>query len=188
MKKYSVIVGVSLLIGSIFGILISKWTLINPTFWNMKITDIVHILVTIIIACFVTNLINDKLNNNIRKRELLLELFDKLNVNIQSIYDNGNDYMRASQPQLGRSILATFKNTNNLLDFIKKVSSSKKICNHTIFDDTLIENIRYLKAILTESRFLTENPNYDEDTIKSFNEIHDKIVLKIYNSKINIYT
>lgn len=187
MKKYSVIVGASLLIGILFGVLISKWATIRCTFYDIKITDVLHILVTIIIAFFVTYLISDKLNNNVGKRELLLGLFDKLQANIQSIFDNGIDYMRTPQEQKARSILATFKNTNNLLDFIKKICNSKKFDN-SIFDNTLIEDIRNLKAILTESRFLTENPKYDEDTIKSFNEIHDKIVLKIYNSKINIYT
>lgn len=181
-----IIVLISLVIGIIFGILLTKWNIISPFFFQIKITEIAQIFVTILIAIFITFLVNKKTSNEFQQKKILKEIVDKLTDEINVIYILGIDYIenkdKGKETKIKRSLKNASATLSILLELSDEVCNSKKEFSYTIKN----EFFQFKKA-LTDSPFGQSEKAYTSNVITLFESKSKELFSQLYKYKIILY-
>lgn len=187
MKTFSIVL-IIIIVSSCSVVLLLKWPSISKTFWEFKFFDIADILVTLVIAGFITYLVSEKLNNTVRKREFLLNLLQELHNQLNCIYVDGTEYMERKTTIQGRAILAGFKKVNIILDFLHKISVDKRVKCERVFDNSLRGDVLNLKILLTDRCFLVKKSSYTVSDKDKFTQLYTRINHKLCYCKINLFS
>ena len=188
MRKVLFIGSPALLVGVVTGALLSKWTTIEATFWAFTLVDVANLLLTLAIAFIVTNIVTEKLNNSVRKRELVLDVLDKLLEMVKVCHDAGLAYMRKPEDTDGRFILSSYKKIDNMIAFVQRLKDRSIISCRPILDNSVIDKVREHKTILTDKQFLTHSPSYDAEIVKQLEDKYSEIQLKLIDCKISLFS
>lgn len=130
--------------------------------------------------------INNKLNNNVKKRELLANLIDNFQCEITDIYRfiNVNASSRTKENQ--RKIKSDFRCASNVLNLLRETKRSKHCNNIFNLDDNIIEDFHTFKESITD--WPQKSIKYDETRIALIGEKYGVLYKKIFNCKLSIYT
>ncbi len=142
------------MLGFIIGCLFSNWNIVKSTFFEVKITELVQIVLTFIIAFFITSFVMKRTSNEQRRREIVLDLASKLHKYIDSIFEIGCRFLEKPNDKDKYNILSRLRDAGNLLHIIEKIKKSK--CSKELegFDVSNIKNLFFeFKRELTDSPF-----------------------------------
>lgn len=175
------------LLGGIIGVVFSNNCYLDQFFSDVKITDIVQIIVTLIVAIYVTTIVNNQSSAYLKKREILIELLDNLNKEINAVHDNFQLYIGNKDDASARNILNHLKNYSVQYNYLRKLKSYDSLKGIDFVDDSLINNYLLYKSTITNSPFKTSNPEYSRDTLHKEGIIFQTICQTILTKKINMF-
>ena len=186
LKKYAlpisyIIIGV--LAGINIGLIVSYWDSIKIT-CNIRLADIIHITVIILIAIFVSYVVSTKINYNVKRKEILSDIISDLQSKLGDIIKTAYDYMHEANKTKEIEINRLFKQSSNLLGTLHHI---KKSNSELIIDKSLHAAFLAFKKALTDTPFGQKKPKYSEEII---NQIHSKYVLissKLNECKLHLY-
>ena len=187
MIKGLIIAGLFFIIGVISACLYLKWGVIKPHFFEFTILDLLQLVLSVIIAFFLTIFVGNHLSNRQSQKSILHDQINTLEKKISQILEVSTKYMKSPTENGAREALALFKEARAKYYFIKAFSSKHHICKDTIFDTEFEKGVIHLRSILTSKQFLTETPSYDEKTIRKFLEKYESILNKLTEYKLKIY-
>lgn len=170
--------------------LVSNWACIRSTFYSVKITDLIQIITLILIAFFVTRYVNIRTNEDMRRRDVILDLVSKFQRSIENIYNYGIPYFEPEKREKSSEaiILANFTCAGNFLNLIDSIKNKKKIRELNNFDcNNFKSKFFLLKKALTDSPFKTDAA-YSPTQIRAFNKEYMEILEGIYQYKADLET
>ncbi|NKE71858.1 hypothetical protein [Candidatus Manganitrophus noduliformans] len=188
MNKYlvSAIAFVFLMMGIAIGSAISYWNLINSSFFQVRMLEIVQLTVTVSIAVFVTYFINSKINHEIKKKEMLNDLISRFQNHLTDVVDLGYDYMENPNKEKERSIIRKFKNLGVLLSIIKDIKTSED--ESLKYDETLYLDYIKLKGSITDTPFGQKGPKYSEEAKRKVEDHYCSLLNRLYECKLKLYS
>jgi hypothetical protein len=177
-----IIIFVIFLFGFICGGLLSNWDIIKCTFFEVKITELVQIILTLIIAIFITSFVTTRTSNKIRRRDMVLDLVSKLHNCIDKIYEIGCNFLEKPIDEDKSNILGRFRDAGNTLHIIEKIQNTKNIKELEGFNVSIIKELFFqFKKELTDSPF---RKDIHVGTVISFNMLYTELSEKLYEYKI----
>jgi len=201
--RISFIIGLFLIIGFICflsGALWAKWATVEPTFFQIKITDIAQVIFPLVIAILITYFLNKLMSSTIHQREIMVKLLEQIEDKIRCIFENGNAYI--SNHQTSTPTPQKLAEERKIRGFIKHASSELSIF-FDVFNkydfvnkrdkDLLINrmksNFLNIKIALTDLPFGVYNGNgYTNEQQIQFDLNYHAILCEIHRCKIDIYS
>jgi len=186
---------VILFIGFLIGIQFADWKLlkvdcaqsIEKYFLSVRLIEIVQLAVTLFIAFFISYIINKKINDDLKKKEIINDILTKIHDNISEIGKTGNDYMDKPSILKGKEILKIFRISSNYLGIIKDLRKEHKIEHFENLKDSFFS----LKSALTDTPFGVspiEKVKYSEDKKNKFHESYNFVLTELYKCKLELYS
>lgn len=172
--------------GLIASNLIYRWHLVSDNFYSVKLIEIAQVVAALLIAIFITYFIQSKLSHNIKKREIISELFSLLEKNTTELYDMSCSYLHKPDEKAKHRIVSNFKKLGILLSIIKKAKNPN--------DDISIDAKALLKAFFKFKEAITDKPfskfkETDRDKlVASVSAAYQELLLKIYTCRFDIYS
>jgi len=177
----------SILLGFLGGVLWAHWATVAPTFYQVKVTEIIQIVVTILVAVLIGYLLNKRVGNEFRRREILADLVSRLQDTINTIYELGSEYMQKPHSNQESPILRQFKTAGALVSTLLDLKQNKHIPELEALEDSFKEQFFSLKRILTDSPFGEQGKVYPANRVSQFESKHSSILLNLYEFKIGLY-
>lgn len=177
-----------IILGFLIGITISNWTVLSPEFFNFRLVEIIQIFTTIIIAAFIVYLINSRINNELGKKKLVLDLIQELQEKIQEIFVIGSKHMNSFSEKSRRIILLNFKNANNLVFIVRNIkngSGFKELENNR---GTLFENYLLYEQSLTDDPFTQPKGKYSDSQRTFFINNYQVISRQLYQLSFLLFS
>lgn len=189
-KKLFIICAIllSLSIGFLLACCILKWFEIKAFFFHITITDILEIFVTIIIVAIVTNILSNKINMALRKRDFILEIFNKFQNELIEIFTFGTKYMNEPIKDIEKKIVSKFKDASISLNLIHDILDSKNIKCKRFTYEIFRSDFSCLKVTLTDSPFGEKDAKYSKEKIDKFEKLYKKIIKNLFECKIDLYS
>ncbi|MBN1907110.1 MAG: hypothetical protein JW927_18670 [Deltaproteobacteria bacterium] len=187
-KKHSLCyVFCGILIGIPLGIIITNSCSVNSPFLDVKLIEIIQLILTFIIAVFITYIINSVVNRESKKVEQIYMLIDNFHSKIIEISTIGISYMNNPDDEKATNILSLIKTAGNLLSTIyglKKHVVVKKLLDSNDLHRDYIK----LKYLLTGPPFKEIDQYYSFQQKEKFERQYMLLSNKLYDYKINMYS
>jgi MFS family permease len=177
---------IAFMAGLIIASLIYRWNLVADSFYSVRLIEIVQIAATLLIAIFITYFIQSKLSHNIKKREIISELFSMFERNTTELHDMACLFLQETDEKYKYRITANFKKLGILLSIIKKTKKPK--------DDILIDSKSLLKAYFGFKEAITDKPfskfsETDRDKLgAAVSSAYQDLLLKVYKCRFDLYS
>lgn len=184
----STIIIISLLVGIILGCIISNWDFLKNTFFDFKLSEIIQWIISIFIVILLAYFVNDRINNNFRKKELVLELISSFQQKTVDIFTLGNDYINNPDPNKQNKIVYHFKTASSLLNLILNIKNDDLIKETTSELEGLKWEFFNFKKALTDTPFGSRNITYTPQDVMTFQKTYDSLINTLFHCKINIYS
>jgi len=179
----AVLVVLCFLIG---GILI-KWSAVEGTFWKVSFTDALGIVVTLLVGYFIAVVVNEQLAAKAKKRDIVLQLLERLQRTIQEAHRLGDAYMRLPTSDQEGPILRAYTKADNQLLFLRKLGNKKLHSCPSLRDGTVISLVHEHNLILTGTRFRSAHPAYSEADVLRYETAFQAIDEKIDECKMDLF-
>lgn len=180
-----IILGV--LVGIPIGVIIINWGIAGSSFLEVKLIQILELLLTILIAVFVVYFINSLVNRDLKKRDILFDLINAFQDRIAEIFTLGNNYIKQPDLEKERTIKSSFKAARILLSVIKDIKKDELV-EKILEDDRLVNHFLEFKISLTDSPFGEKQPAYSESDLKEFQHRYEILSGDLYRCKLKIYS
>lgn len=177
---------ISLPIGLLFGIIISNWGWLGQSFFQVRFVEILHLVVTFMIALFITYLVNTKLNYDIKKKEMLIDLLAKFQSNLTELLELGYDYINTPDKNKQGKIVSGFKKLSLSLGLILDINKSSGYFKKD--EDPFSQGFLKFKESLTDTPFGQKTPKFSEDKIKQIEESYSSLLKRLYECKLKLYS
>jgi hypothetical protein len=155
------------------------------SFFEIRLFEIFQILITILVAIYITYLVNTVINFEVKKRDV----FDKLLTNFQeNLYETIQltyDYINKPDKKKEKKIKLTFKNLSILLGIILDIEKCNK--NLISMDASLQEDFWRFKEYITDTPFGQKSPKYSVEKITQIQSVYSLLLNKIYKCKLMLY-
>ncbi len=183
--EITVVIIVSFLVGFLFGGIFTNYDIVKCSFYNLKITDVIQIIVIILIAFFITRFVNLRTSSDIKRKESVLELISKFHNTIDQIYELGYSYMNDPQDTNDKNITILLRNASIYLGIIENIKQKNNVMELNKLDcGYLKEGFWSLKNDLTNSPFKETIHRYKDGSIVSFNWQYTQLCTYLYNFRI----
>ena len=152
---------VSLLIGMYIERTIAVQGTTSPEFWDVKYIEVLQLGVGILIAVFVTYTLSNKINNNLKRREVVAGCVAGYERSLHQVYDLFCEYAARPSTELADRIIRIHRyasnNLNVMLDVLKSNNFPADGVNRELHENHYFK----FKAAMTDSPFGrgTEKPN-----------------------------
>lgn len=163
-NKFPIIITfiVASLFGVIIGISLSKWSILQNDFFNFTLIDILDITLTIVIALVVTYYIRTQINYNMKKREILVQLIDRFQVQLKELYTAVSRFLSDAESVNKQTIISEFKTTSIFLNSLLQIADDVKAQCDFGMDRKELENAFFhFKESVTDTPF--ERESFDEE-------------------------
>ncbi|MGR3219046.1 MAG: hypothetical protein ACUZ8H_04415 [Candidatus Anammoxibacter sp.] len=187
-EKYILVILVTFVVASSFGVVISKWEFLEPAFFQIKLIELLSIIVTIAVVGVVANLINKNLTDLNKKKDLFLDLVNELIKIVDKIYKDGKVYMDGGNDIKESQILNLLKSAGNQIDLIDKISSDQKSPFKNNMDKSISDDHINMKKYLTGTPFYAKERKYKPKQLNDFTKAHETLKLKLTRMKIKLYS
>lgn len=177
---------ICLFLGILIGSIFPTWYYFKTSFYDVKLIEIVQIVVTILIAFFATYFISSKINNNVKKREIASELLLKFQDNLTNVLELGYEYIALPDDIKRKKIVNMFKKASMLLGIIIDVKKKNK--SLIKYEESFYEDFLKFKDALTDTPFGQKTPKYSEERIVQLHDNYEVLLKKLYECKINLYS
>jgi hypothetical protein len=184
--KYLIISTSSLFIGLLLGVTISEWGHRSTVFLDIKLVEIIDIILTVLVAIFFTIFVSDHLNNRQNKKNIAFSELQAIETQLREITSLSLDYMRSPSDNLARQILSSLKKISSKYAFISTIVANHKLCKKPLGLE-FPRQLRKLKSSLTGKEFLTSAPTYSEKQIGKFVEKSETAFNTLTEMKLTIY-
>lgn len=163
-----------------------QWDVVARTFWAVKITDVLQIVVTIVIGCIIAYQISVKSNKTIKRSDVFLEFFNKVQENVISIYNDSGCYMQKPDKNAAKTVIKDLRNLSIQISLLERLlGNNYKNVRHLVI--TIKNNYFELKATITGNHFNDTRAKYSEEEKRDLDKVYEKIMNNIYDAKISIY-
>jgi len=176
-----------LLLGIVIGCVASNWFFLKSKFFEVKLIEIIQWITSISIVILLAYFINERINNDFRKKELILELVSNFQQKILNIFTLGSEYINNPDLNKQNKIVHSFKVASGLLSLIINIKSEKLIKNTEQFHGLKWEFFCFKKS-LTDTPFGSQDCSYTEEEIIAFQNAYDSLMNKLFHCKIDIYS
>jgi len=176
-----------MLIGIPLGVIITNQCALSSVFLEVKLIQLIQLLMTLLIAIFLTYFINMLVNRDLKKSDIVCNLIDTYQNKLSDIFILGESYFQNADYEKQREIISSLKTASILLSIIielKMDKHNKKFINY----DGLWNDFIKFKIILTNSPFGEKNPKYSLEVIYNFESKYKLISGKLYNCKLKLYS
>jgi len=176
---------IGFIIGFILKGIFENWQTLQLTFFNITIIDVAQLLITIMIGCYITYYISNKISTEQKRKEIILNQTEEFAQSIREIYKTTCEYIAKPTNEKARIILAKFKNASFFIDAIEK-KLTKKILKHHITNCQF--QFLSLKASITDVPFMAKDSKFCDKDIANINEIYKRLYFAVDEFKFKIYT
>lgn len=176
-----------LIIGFLTGAVIVNWCYISPTFFNFTITDLAQISLTLIIAIFITYLINRRTSKEFKRSEIVMDVIERISDRVNNIYDNGVVYMKDSSKNTEQELLGGYKKLGSLISILNELNKNHSISGIEKDIEGLKNSYFKFKRLLTDSPFGEKAREYEESKMNAYEDQYLLLVKLLYNMKMNMY-
>ena len=93
MKKHSLVFILFIpifLLGVLASPIVINWTTIKSNFFQVRLIEIIQVVVALTIACVITFIVTTRVSYNAKKREMLLGLLDSFQENLTKLLEAVN--------------------------------------------------------------------------------------------------
>ena len=185
--EISIIFFTGLLSGIFIGCIVSNWPFLKNEFFDIKLIEIIQWITSVGIVILLTYLVTEKINNDFKKKELILEVMSNFQQKITDVFNLGNDYINSPDTNKESQILQYFKNSSSLLSLIINIKSER-----LIKETKELEGLKWsfwsFKKALTDTHFRSKNKRYTEDEVSAFHKTYDSLTDKIFHCKVSIFS
>lgn len=188
-SKLSLIVTalIFLIIGFLTGAVYVNWCNVSHTFFNITITDLAQIGLTLIIAIFITYLINRRASKEFKRSEIVLDIIERTIDRINKIFENGIMYMRNNKINTEPDLLGDHKKLGSLISLLNDLNKKYKISGIKKDLELLKKEYFSFKRLLTDSPFGENKRKYDKSIIGKYEDQYLSLIRLLYIMKMNIY-
>lgn len=152
-----VLVVIVFLVGSV----LCYWSDIKGSFWDFSFTDALGIVVTLLVGYFIAVVVNEQLASKAKKRDIVIQLLERLQRAVQTVHTLGDAYMRSPSAEQEPPILTAYTKIYNQLGFLRRLGEKKLHDLSCLQDGTIINLVHKHNTTLTGTGFRSAQRNYD---------------------------
>lgn len=173
----------------VFGLFIGLYIKINslrPDFLQLKLIELLQLLIPVVIALIIASLINRKVFISHRRSEICLSLIMEFEKKIQKVNGYMYEYFEKKKRDLEQKIVALLKESSIDLNLITNVEKKKK----KIFKyDTKIMKDAFFsfKEACTGTPFEGARKKVSEDEMNEINSKYTQLLAKTLECKLAIF-
>lgn len=154
----------------------------NPDFFKVKISDLLNIATPLGIAIFITYFISTMINNESRRREIIVEHIDRVETSAEKLFDIGTKYIET--PEKHRKILLSLlQNTSILISNLERILENENKCISHL--KPVKSSFIDIKKSLTSSS--TEDAEITPEQCAQFMHGYRKLVEGTSNLKFKVF-
>lgn len=181
------LIGIPIVILSLIAVTYCNWSEVKTNFYNYTLTDMLNIVVLLTLSVLISLYSSRFVGNETKKKEIVMSLYESLEKNVHSVYNDGVEYINNSTirtRQQESKILNLFKQCNIIYNSLNNIHTKyPKICN---LDTTIISDILSMKMFLTDTPFGTANI-YDAQNLSQFHIDYQNLHKKLCDAKIGTF-
>lgn len=182
-----IILLLTLIIGFVIGCVFSQWSFISPKYFETKLTDLVNVSITILIAFFIYVYLNRISSHDKKRRELVVGIYDTLQNTLEIVYNVGNEYIESDRSFVKQqTIVSNIKKANMTISLIRSMDNNVRLRRVNRFNHTIQGDLLDLKKSLTD--FPDIDKPYSPQSIHIFHTKYQSTYEKILQCKINVYS
>lgn len=167
-------------------ILFGYQNLTLKSFFEIRLIEIVQLLVTILVAILVSYIISSITSFQIKKKDLLVELASQFQNTLNDLVEISYDYIENPNKEKEGSVKRMFRNTGILLSIFKDIGQKNNAFIDS--DGNFTKLFMNLKISITDSPFGEKNPKYSQKVIDEIRLIHSLMLTKLYDYKLKLYS
>lgn len=153
---------------------------------QIKLIEVLQLLVPIIIALIIASYINKKVFISHRKSEICLNMILEFEKKIQKVNGYMYEYSDKKKKDLKNKILALLKDSSIDLNLIASIEESKK--KYFKFDKEILkEAFLSFKIALTGAPFEEERKKVTSDEINEMTRKYNHLLVKTLECKLSIF-
>lgn len=154
--------------------ILENWAILSSSFWDVKITDIIQVLILSYVGIYASYYINVKSSNEEKQKEIISSQIERLLCVIAQIYSQSCEYLDNPLEEKGRKILSDLKDASISLGLVGKNLNHRK-CLSRLLKDCRKLFFAFRRCVTGES-FLSKKPVFPKDIDK-----------KIHRAYANLY-
>ncbi|MFA5926949.1 MAG: hypothetical protein WCT32_01225 [Patescibacteria group bacterium] len=173
-------------IGFVISALVLRWNILPDKFWDFSFSNLLNLLVTIIVALFVTHYISESVSDSSKKKEIVLGFLADFRSAIEKTLNSANDYTSNPSDQKAGRVDYDFNCAMHQLNDIKKFTEAK-IIEDFCFDDNLENCFLKYKMAVTNDPFKNRRARYTELQIQQMVSTQHDLLRKIDSIRLKLY-
>lgn len=136
------------------------WNEMCKTFYQVKITDILQIFVTLVVGCFIALQISIKSSKTIKRNEIIFDYFNKMQEKITLIYNTADSYMRKPNKADADAVQNELKNLSVHIYLLEKIIKKNNCDNIGKLAGDIKKQYFKFKKIITGNDFKDFSTEY----------------------------
>ena len=159
------------------------WTTISPVFYSFKLTEILQLFLTLLIAVFITRYTTSTIHNEQQRKKIVCDRLDFLIALIENIYSKTGQYFKAPTQVEAAEILVLFKRSSQVMLGLLGVKNLKVGNHFFLIKDKLFE----FKDEVTGNSFFKTKKHIDSAGLKEIDNKYQLLFEALQNSKLAIF-
>lgn len=175
------------LFGFVLGGVISQWEVVRISFFQVKITDIIQIILVIVVGCFIAYKINLKFRKELRKIDIAYEYLKILQERIVSVFNMGRSYMDDPSCLDTKLILNEMRLLSCQISLVEGIVNKTKLTGVVPIIADVVSIYIEFKGVLTGGSFGVSQPTYHIDDVTKYDTLYQRLMDKIFEAKVELY-
>lgn len=175
-----------LLVLILLGSAIYHYAFDQSEFYNVRLVEVVRIVVLLFMAGFISYAVHDRLNINNKRKEIIAELITDFQAKITEIFKLSDDYFEQPDVNRQRKIMVNFTTANSLLNILTE-ENEELIKTMDIRRFNITNNYLQFKRVVTDSPFASKSPTYSINEKIKLMKYYGHLIKKLQKIKIQIY-
>ena len=173
-------------LGGLAYVLAKHWAKIEPNFYNVSITDLVQIGVTLLVAVFITYLIKVRTDLDLKRYEIMSNAVDELRAKFDCIFEMCCHYIQSKTKEEEAKMRQEMKNASILVDIILRLRRKNGLHGERGFEETCKRGFFAFKKAITDSPFAGRGKYTDAQISHIYSKYHELIHI-LYCYKLSLY-
>lgn len=165
-----------------------EWNQVGKSFFQFKLTDILQLAATLTVGLVISYLLNRRTSNESRRRDIYLQLLERIQKTIETVYSVGVKYADNPEPVLQKKVLSSLKSAGIALTTLRSVKGSSDFTDLNEYEVKIVNKFIRLRKTLTESPFGQVGKPYPQHRKIEFEQGYQLLLSEIYNCKFQIFS
>jgi len=165
-----------------------NWCTVGADFYRVRLIEVIQLFATGLIAIYIAYMVGSNIQNDQKRKEVLIDLIKKYNDDLNELMDISYDYISSPAREKEGKIKISFKHANMLLGVA--IKSKFLVPRNKEASDCLCSIVNLflkLKRYVTDTPFGQNTPKYDDLQITYIQTTYNSILGKIYEYRMHIY-